>query len=59
MIELAGGLPMLMEEGADDDDDSVLVAPRTCVMSTEAFDASQMTEGSRIWVTHVMKYLKK
>ena len=59
VIELAGGVPMLMEEGTDDNDDNILVTPGTCVMSSESVDKSQISQNARIWIQHVTKFLKK
>ncbi|CAH1778763.1 unnamed protein product, partial [Owenia fusiformis] len=58
-VELAGGTPMLMEEGTDDNDDGILVAKETCVMQCDINDMSQqLSQNATEWVTHVMKYLK-
>ena len=58
-IELAGGTPMLMEEGTDDNEDDILVAPETCVISCDQSEASQMSQNAHKWVTHVLKLLTK
>ncbi|XP_014665101.1 PREDICTED: nibrin-like isoform X2 [Priapulus caudatus] len=59
-VSLGGGQPVLMEEDTDDNDDSVLIAPPTCVMHCNPSDTSQrLTQNARSWVVHVMKQLNK
>ncbi|KAL5004153.1 hypothetical protein ScPMuIL_017609 [Solemya velum] len=59
-IELAGGTPVLMEEGCDSDDDRVLVEPNTVVMNCNPEDQTQnLSQNGRDWVQHVHTYLKK
>ncbi|XP_064641623.1 nibrin-like isoform X2 [Lineus longissimus] len=59
-IELGGGVPFLMEEGTDDNDDSVLIAPGTCVMECSPSENSQqLSQNAQEWISHVLDYLQK
>ncbi|XP_067651141.1 nibrin-like [Haliotis asinina] len=58
-VELAGGMPILMEEGSDDNDDRVLVESGTVVMNCGTEDLKTLTPAGQEWVTHVNKYLKR
>jgi hypothetical protein len=59
-IELGGGVPILMEEGTDDNDDGVLVAPGTCVMeSSPTENSQQLSQNAQKWISHVIDYLQK
>ncbi|XP_046365515.2 nibrin-like [Haliotis rufescens] len=58
-VELAGGMPILMEEGSDDNDDRVLVESGTVVMNCGAEDLKTLTPAGQEWVAHVNKYLKR
>ncbi len=57
-VELAGGTPMLMEEGTDEDDDDILIAPNTCVMQSDPEDQT-LSSNARDWIRHVIDLLKK
>ena len=58
-IELAGGVPVLMEEGTDDNDDEVLAEGGTVVMSCGLDEQQLLSENGKRWVQHVHSYLKK
>ncbi|XP_046549525.1 LOW QUALITY PROTEIN: nibrin-like [Haliotis rubra] len=58
-VELAGGMPILMEEGSDDNDDRVLVETGTVVMNCGTEDLKTLTPAGQEWVAHVNKYLKR
>lgn len=60
-ISLAGGKPILLEEGTDDNDDSILTALGSCVMCHNATDESQkiMSENARHWISHVTELVAK
>ncbi|XP_013418240.1 nibrin [Lingula anatina] len=59
-VELAGGTPVLMEEGTDDNNDKVLIERGTCVMYCEPPTNPQLlSKNARDWVTHVQRYLKR
>ncbi|KAK6177872.1 hypothetical protein SNE40_012747 [Patella caerulea] len=57
-IELAGGMPILMEEGSDDNDDSVLCQDGTVVMAITE-DLNTLTPNAKQWCHQVQKILKK
>ena len=59
-VELAGGTPMLMEEGTDDNEDDILVQPNTCVMECKPDDVTnQFSQNAQDWMRHVINVLKK
>ena len=59
-IELAGGTPMLMEEGTDDNEDDILLSPTSCIMHCDVTDiAPSMSQNAHEWLAHVDKLLKK
>ena len=60
VVELAGGKPKLIEEGTDDDDDSILVAMGTVVMQFDLDDSTQnLSQNGRDWAKHVQTVLKR
>ena len=59
-MELAGGTPMLIEEGTEDNEDDILLAPTTVVMTTDPTDTTQnFTQNAKEWIKHVVEILKK
>ena len=59
-VALAGGKPVLMEEGSDDNDDSALLATGTCVMQCDVpLESQNLSQNGVTWVKHVYKLLKK
>lgn len=59
-VELAGGTPMLMEEGTDDNEDDILIGDETCVMQCDAEENTQtMSQNARDWLHYVRDLLKR
>ncbi len=59
-VELAGGVPMLVEEGTDDNKDDILVSPHACVMMCDPNDPTQnLSKNAKEWIRHVQQVLKK
>ncbi|XP_041375174.1 nibrin-like isoform X2 [Gigantopelta aegis] len=58
-IELAGGVPILMEEGTDDNSDEVLTEDGTVVMNCGPDEQQLLSENGKRWFHHVQNYLKK
>ena len=58
-VELAGGLPVLMDE-ASGEDNSVLVEGGSVVMNSDPNDGTQGFSQLNVqWINFVAKYLKK
>lgn len=59
-VELAGGTPMLMEEGTDDNEDDILIGDDTCVMQCDTDENTQtMSQNARDWLHYVRDLLKR
>ncbi|KAK3083896.1 hypothetical protein FSP39_004849 [Pinctada imbricata] len=58
-VELAGGLPVLMDEGSGNDD-SALIEEGTVVMNSDPLDSTQGFSQQNVqWIKYVARYLKK
>ncbi|XP_071785075.1 nibrin-like [Asterias amurensis] len=60
IVELAGGKPVLIDEGMSRGEEKVLTDPSTIVMYADPQDQSQiMTQAGQEWATQVMDVLKR
>ena len=58
-MELAGGTPILMEEGTDDNEDDILVGGASVVMQSDARETQTFSQNAQDWISYVNRTLKK